>query len=84
MLGLKLVLTGHSLGAGTAVLMALKILTRRHKTPVPEWTRVRCVALAPPPVYRSEEARQLSKEHVAVRMKATLEIFPESSLLELY
>ena len=43
----KLVVTGHSLGAGTAVLATLEILLGSDKFVSPQ--RVKCIALAPPP-----------------------------------
>ena len=49
--GYKLVITGHSLGAGTAILITMGILENIYGINVDE---VKCVALAPPPVYRSE------------------------------
>ena len=44
-----LVITGHSLGAGTAILLALDLLAG----PIVSSARIRCLALAPPPVFRS-------------------------------
>ena len=46
----KLVVTGHSLGAGTAVLITLEILLG--KDPFVSPHRVKCIALAPPPGLR--------------------------------
>ena len=43
----KFVITGHSLGAGTAVLIALKTLLGEDRFVPPG--RVKCIALAPPP-----------------------------------
>lgn len=43
----KLVVTGHSLGAGTAVLATLEILLGSDPFVAP--SRVKCIALAPPP-----------------------------------
>lgn len=43
----QLVVTGHSLGAGTAIIVSMNILFRNVEHIEPE--RVRCIALAPPP-----------------------------------
>ena len=51
--GYSLVLTGHSLGAGTVQLMAMEIMSNPKKYLPFSDTKVECVALAPPPVYRS-------------------------------
>ena len=48
----SLVVTGHSLGAGTAELITLELLTSN----LLGGREVRCVALAPPPVFRSEHS----------------------------
>ena len=48
-----LVVTGHSLGAGTAELITLELLTSGL---LPPDTRVHCIALAPPPVFRSDHS----------------------------
>jgi len=52
--GYKLVITGHSLGAGTAELITLDLMLGRSSTLLPQGTEVSCVALAAPPVYRSK------------------------------
>ena len=49
--GYNLVVTGHSLGAGVAVLITLELLLGSSKSSIPENVSVRCIALAPPPVY---------------------------------
>ena len=50
----RLVITGHSLGAGTAILITMAILSGNFKQIVdPKHTQIKCIALAPPPVYRS-------------------------------
>merc|ERR1712178_549504 len=43
--------TGHSLGAGTAELITMKLLSSPQL--LARDTRIQCIALAPPPVYRS-------------------------------
>ena len=49
--GYKLDITGHSLGAGVAIIIAMKILAGKYDAVDPNVTPVKCVALAPPPVY---------------------------------
>ena len=50
--GYRLVITGHSLGAGTAILITMGVLNNIYDFKVNE---VKCVALAPPPVFRSKK-----------------------------
>ena len=53
--GYGLKITGHSLGAGTAELVTMKLLSGHEDIDVvPENTSVQCVALAPPPVFRCD------------------------------
>lgn len=59
----KLVITGHSLGAGTAELLAMEILANPEKY-VPKDVEVECVALAPPPIFRSEDDDDLDPDIV--------------------
>ena len=59
----KLVITGHSLGAGTAELITMTILLNKIEFSGLGQDGVRCVAFAPPPVYRSP--RQLPDEVVS-------------------
>ena len=47
----SLTITGHSLGAGTAELITILLLTPEDL--IPDTTKVQCIALAPPPVFRS-------------------------------
>ncbi len=62
-------ITGHSLGAGTANLVALELmLGPGGKQYLPKGTRVQCVALAPPPIYRSD--RELPK-----RVRDSIDIY---------
>ena len=49
----RLVLTGHSLGAGTAILISLGFLNNIYANDFPNVKEVKCIALAPPPVYRT-------------------------------
>merc|ERR1712155_279840 len=46
----RVVVTGHSLGAGAAELITMRLLG--DSSLLPPSTRVECVALAPPPVFR--------------------------------
>ncbi|GFH49771.1 hypothetical protein CTEN210_06247 [Chaetoceros tenuissimus] len=46
--GYELIITGHSLGAGTAALMAMKL---KYYNTLGNDVKVRCFAFAPPPVY---------------------------------
>ena len=48
----SLVVTGHSLGAGTAELITMELISSN----LLGGREVRCVALAPPPVFRSDQA----------------------------
>jgi len=49
----ELVITGHSLGAGVAVLISLDLLIGEKSIILPDSTQIRCFAFAPPPVFRS-------------------------------
>lgn len=51
----RLVITGHSLGAGTAILISLGFLDNIYANDFPNVKEVKCIALAPPPVYRTEK-----------------------------
>jgi hypothetical protein len=51
----KLVISGHSLGAGTAELITMMILSNKEEYSDLLQNGVKCYALAPPPVYRSEQ-----------------------------
>ena len=52
----NLVITGHSLGAGTAELITLDLMLGQHSHLLPSTTSLSCIALAAPPVYRAEIA----------------------------
>ena len=53
--GYNLKITGHSLGAGTAELATMILLSGHEDIDlVPENTSIQCVALAPPPVFRCD------------------------------
>ena len=49
----RLVITGHSLGAGTGILISLGFLNNIYANDFPNVKEVKCIALAPPPVYRT-------------------------------
>jgi len=71
--GYSLIVTGHSLGAGVAVLIALELLMGDSKAALPEETSVRCVALAPPPVYRSGQS--IFSRSLPTAVSESIEIF---------
>ena len=51
----QLVFTGHSLGGGTAILASMLALSGRYNDTInPSTTKIKCVALGPPPVFRSD------------------------------
>ena len=49
--GYKLLITGHSLGAGTSELVTLELMMGSEHS-LPKGTEIECVVLAPPPIYR--------------------------------
>ena len=57
-----IVVTGHSLGAGVSVLVALNLLKRGSELGLPAHLDVKCIALAPPPVF--EAAVEPLDDHV--------------------
>ena len=61
----KLVVTGHSLGAGTAVLITMGILKQQYPV-VPKSTQIKCLALAPPPVYRARKSPKTFQENIDI------------------
>ena len=51
--GYGFVITGHSLGGGTAELVTMSFLNDSSMASlIPDNTRIQCVVLAPPPVFR--------------------------------
>ena len=54
--GYQLVVTGHSLGAGAAELITLDLMLGRYSNLLPPGSAVSCIALAAPPVYRSQSS----------------------------
>ena len=61
--GYKLLITGHSLGAGTSELLALELLVGSEHA-LPKGVEVECVALAPPPIYRPADKDKALPETV--------------------
>ena len=60
--GYRLVITGHSLGAGTAVLITMGLL-KGHYNNI-KTNNIQCIALAAPPVFRSESEIPDMKNHI--------------------
>ena len=59
--GYAFVVTGHSLGAGTAEIIAMSYLMEKRRSR----TDVECVALAPPPVFRSKSSKRTLPSRVS-------------------
>ena len=79
--GYSLVLTGHSLGAGTAELLTMDLLEGQAKRLLPPRTSVRCIALAPPPVFRAGEQPLSSSVQDAIEIYVNnSDIVPRLSL----
>jgi len=76
--GYQLVVCGHSLGAGTAELITMELLLGPTSAVIPPLSTVKCVALAPPPVYRPGDSflSELYSEFVD-RIAGDLDIDPE-------
>jgi hypothetical protein len=66
--GYRLMITRHSFGAGTAELVAMEFIMGKNKQGyLPPKTKIGCVALAPPPIYRSEKEVPLNvKEDINI------------------
>ncbi|XP_063691963.1 uncharacterized protein LOC134824154 isoform X1 [Bolinopsis microptera] len=85
--GYDLVLCGHSLGAGTAVLLTLHILSKKEtlgESPLSK-CKVTCYAYAPPPVfnyYGSERDNKWS-DHVVTVING-MDIIPRASLANMF
>jgi hypothetical protein len=79
----RLVITGHSLGAGTAVLITMDIITGHLSEIVPKKTSVHCVALAPPPVYRISDTKKILPHEFREKIKIYIngnDVVPRLSL----
>ena len=74
----KLVITGHSLGAGTAVLITMGILKNLYSV-VPKGTKIQCLALAPPPVYRARKSPKIFKDNIDIFINGN-DVVPRLSL----
>ena len=59
--GYKLIITGHSLGGGVSILIAMIILSRESKRINPDAVKVKCYAFAPPPVFCKGDLKQFKK-----------------------
>ena len=70
--GYNLVICGHSMGGSVAVLITMQLLRNDECSILPPGVRVRCVALAPAPVYRTHgsiPALYLDNIHIYVNDK---------------
>ena len=75
----RLVITGHSLGAGTAVLITMALMNSDYPEIFnPDSTPIKCVALAAPPVYRSRLPCKADK-HISIFINEN-DIVPRLSL----
>eukprot|EP00116_Pleurobrachia_bachei_P003945 sb/3464207/ len=78
--GYRLVITGHSLGGGTASLLTLYLA--HHRADLPEYLGkcdLRCFAFAPPPVYKPGEGEQLDTSGIVTVVTAQ-DIVPRASM----
>ena len=63
----RLIITGHSLGAGVSVLLHLGIQAGKFQDIIPSTIKLKTIALAPPPVYKATEIPQhLTKEIIGI------------------
>ena len=63
----RLIITGHSLGAGVAVLLHLGIRAGKFQDIIPSTIKLKTIALAPPPVYKAREIpERLTKEIIGI------------------
>ena len=62
--GYRFVITGHSLGGGTAILTTMLVLSRNNIGV--DSKKVKCIAVAPPPVFRSNESHKRFEDHIRI------------------
>ena len=82
----QLVFTGHSLGGGTAILASMLALSGRYNNTInPSTTKIKCVALGPPPVFRSDsiELEDTFLENIHIFINDN-DIVPRLSLGSIY
>ena len=66
--GYRMLCAGHSLGAGVAVLLTLELLLGTAAASLPANTAVRCLAFAPPPVFRPDNDAEWPQEMVSEKI----------------
>ena len=62
--GYRFVITGHSLGGGTAILTTMLVLSRNNIGV--DSKKVKCIAVAPPPVFRSNKSHKRFEDHIQI------------------
>ncbi|CAJ1366067.1 unnamed protein product [Effrenium voratum] len=77
--GFSLLVTGHSLGAGTAILCTLLL----SEMPLPPKPRLRCYAFAPPPVVGPVEHRSLKQAEIHSFINRA-DVVPRASLANVF
>jgi sn1-specific diacylglycerol lipase len=75
--GYRFVITGHSLGGGTAILTTMLVLSRNDIGVDPK--KVKCIAVAPPPVFRSNESHRWFEDHIQIFINQD-DIVPRQSI----
>ena len=74
-----ILLTGHSLGGGTAVLMTIHLLLDPLWETLLQGRDIKCIAFAPPPVYNCDVLPQILKEHIHIFVNNG-DLVPRSSM----
>ena len=74
-----ILLTGHSLGGGTAVLMTVHLLLDPLWKLLLQGREVKCIAFAPPPVYSCNALPQILKDHIHIFVNNG-DLVPRSSM----
>jgi len=65
--GYNLVICGHSMGGSVAMMITMELLRNDSSMVLPPGVSVRCVALGPAPVYRTEgEIPRIFREHIHI------------------